>query len=62
MKTDRENTLNQSRQTVPISLDGNGSEIHFLELARLYARENPDVVAICCFSIGFILGWKLKPW
>jgi hypothetical protein len=62
MKTDRENTFNQSRPTVPISLDGNGNEIHFLELARLYARENPDVVAICCFSIGFILGWKLKPW
>jgi hypothetical protein len=27
-----------------------------------YARERPDVVAIWCFGIGFVLGWKLKPW
>ena len=27
-----------------------------------YAREKPDVVALWCFGIGFILGWKLKPW
>jgi hypothetical protein len=29
---------------------------------REYARERPEVVAITCFGIGFILGWKLKPW
>jgi hypothetical protein len=29
---------------------------------REYARERPEVVALTCFSIGFILGWKLKPW
>lgn len=27
-----------------------------------YAREKPEVVAMCCFGVGFILGWKLKPW
>jgi hypothetical protein len=27
-----------------------------------YARKRPDVVALWCFGIGFILGWKLKPW
>jgi hypothetical protein len=27
-----------------------------------YARERPEVVALTCFGIGFILGWKLKPW
>lgn len=27
-----------------------------------YARERPDVAALWCFGIGFILGWKLKPW
>jgi hypothetical protein len=27
-----------------------------------YARERPDVVALWCFGIGFVLGWKLKPW
>ena len=27
-----------------------------------YARERPDVVALWCFGIGVVLGWKLKPW
>ena len=29
---------------------------------REYARERPEVVALTCFAVGFILGWKLKPW
>ena len=27
-----------------------------------YARENPGYAALTCVAIGFILGWKLKPW
>jgi len=27
-----------------------------------YAKEKPDVAALWCFGIGFVLGWKLKPW
>lgn len=27
-----------------------------------YARENPGSVALGCFALGFIVGWKLKPW
>lgn len=27
-----------------------------------YARERPGVVALWCLGIGFVLGWKLKPW
>ena len=27
-----------------------------------YAKERPEVCALTCFGIGFILGWKLKPW
>lgn len=30
--------------------------------ASEYARQRPDVVALWCFGIGFMLGWKLKPW
>jgi hypothetical protein len=30
---------------------------HFSE----YARERPEIVALWCFGIGFVLGWKLKP-
>jgi hypothetical protein len=32
------------------------------EYFREYARQRPDVVAIWCLGIGFVLGWKLKPW
>jgi hypothetical protein len=27
-----------------------------------YARESPEKTALWCLGIGFILGWKLKPW
>jgi hypothetical protein len=29
---------------------------------RTYARQKPDVAALWCFGIGFVLGWKLRPW
>ena len=34
----------------------------FLSYMREYARQKPDVVALWCFGVGFVLGWKLKPW
>lgn len=33
-----------------------------LDYLREYAREKPEVVALWCLGIGFVLGWKLKPW
>jgi hypothetical protein len=33
-----------------------------IEYLKDYAREKPEVAALWCFGIGFILGWKLKPW
>lgn len=29
---------------------------------RDYARERPEVVALWALGIGFVLGWKMKPW
>ena len=29
---------------------------------REYARENPETIALWSLGIGFVLGWKLKPW
>jgi hypothetical protein len=29
---------------------------------REYERERPAIVALWCFGIGFVLGWKLKLW
>ena len=33
-----------------------------IECFQNYAKERPDVVAMYCLGIGFVLGWKLKPW
>jgi len=33
-----------------------------IEFFSQYARERPEVVAMWAFGIGFVLGWKLKPW
>ncbi len=32
------------------------------DFARQYAREKPGVVALWFLGVGFVLGWKLKPW
>lgn len=33
-----------------------------IDYLKEYAREKPEVAALWCFGIGFVLGWKLKPW
>ena len=33
-----------------------------LERAKRYARDEPVSFALWAFGIGFVLGWKLKPW
>ena len=33
-----------------------------VEAFRQYAREKPEVLALWCLGIGFVLGWKLKIW
>jgi hypothetical protein len=33
--------------------------IHYV---RDYTRDRPETVAIACLAVGFILGWRLKPW
>jgi ElaB/YqjD/DUF883 family membrane-anchored ribosome-binding protein len=34
----------------------------FVEYLKQYARENPGTAALWCLGIGFVLGWKMKPW
>lgn len=33
-----------------------------VDYLKEYAREKPEVAALWCLGIGFVLGWKLKPW
>ncbi len=29
---------------------------------KQYAREQPEMAALWCMGIGFVLGWKLRGW
>ena len=33
-----------------------------LERVKQYARDEPVSFALWTFGIGFVLGWRLKPW
>ena len=34
----------------------------FQRYAIQYAKQEPEVCALGCLFVGFVLGWKLKPW
>ena len=59
----KEHTVLESRhetqaRTAPREPTTKSALEHFHE----YGRERPGVVALWCFGIGFVLGWKLKLW
>jgi len=33
-----------------------------LDRMKQFARDNPTTFAFYALGIGFVLGWKLKPW
>jgi hypothetical protein len=33
-----------------------------IDRLKQYARDEPVAFALCAFGIGFVLGWRLKPW
>ncbi|HEV3164803.1 MAG TPA: hypothetical protein VGZ22_12310 [Isosphaeraceae bacterium] len=33
-----------------------------VESVKRYAREKPSAALLWALGIGFVLGWKLKPW
>ena len=58
-----EHTVLESRRgtqarTVPLAQPTKSALEHFQE----YGRERPEIVALWCFGLGFVLGWKLKLW
>jgi hypothetical protein len=57
--------MNESKTFTPTLARG-GQDMSpsqdLVQYLREYARERPEVAALWCFGIGFVLGWKLKPW
>jgi hypothetical protein len=53
----------QRNSQIRQSFEGGGTSpndlVHHL---KMFAEENPTSAAIWCFAIGFVVGWKLKPW
>ena len=62
--TQRDQTINPTQQ--PTGQRQGDDHVEPLRDAvdylKAYARERPEVAALWCFGIGFVLGWKLKPW
>ena len=63
---------NQSRQGGQFSKMGQSDSDQMQQMGELgtdlvnyltdYTRQNPGYAALWCLGIGFVLGWKLKPW
>lgn len=58
--------MNEPQGRDPQPQPGSTVRLHpqtdLIDYAKEYAREKPEVAALWCLGIGFILGWKLKPW
>jgi hypothetical protein len=57
----------EGRKTEQTATAPAGIDLHDVaELAMLnfreYAQSRPETIALWCLGIGFVLGWKLKPW
>ena len=54
-------TTRERRQTAGSMLSMQPTQ-DLVSYLKEYARQKPEVAALWCFGIGFVLGWKLKPW
>jgi hypothetical protein len=66
-RTNRRHQLNERNERQSTSLrepveQARGMLDDTLSYLRDYAREKPETAALWCLGIGFVLGWKLKPW
>jgi len=52
----------ESTETLDPVEEGKKMTNDMIEYLTDYARENPGNAALWCLGVGFVLGWKLKPW
>lgn len=57
-------TTTLRERTAPMAGEGRPRPMHenLIEAFRAYAVQHPERAALWCLGIGFVLGWKLKPW
>jgi len=60
-RTASKTATNRKTQAKPLS-DEMEIAHDVVDYLKEYAREKPHVAALWCLGIGFILGWKIKPW
>lgn len=52
-----------NRAAAPPACDTQASILCDLQCyTRDYVQQQPEKAALICLGVGFILGWKLKPW
>jgi hypothetical protein len=63
-RTASKTTTNRKTSAPPAGEFSDEMEIahDVVDYLKEYAREKPHVAALWCLGLGFILGWKLKPW
>ena len=59
--TSRRHVQNESKRPQNVETPKEISN-DIVEYLTEYAREKPGYAALCCIGVGFVLGWKLKPW
>jgi hypothetical protein len=52
--------MTQSLHSESGTLESAATEV--LDRLKNYARDEPITLACWAFGIGFVLGWRLKPW
>ena len=62
-------TITESRAAGRVAPTGDiesSKDVHPIEdliaYLKRYSREKPQLAALGCLVVGFVLGWKLKPW
>jgi hypothetical protein len=49
-------------ETTAVELRAVDVKEDLVEYLTCYAKQNPAHAALVCMGVGFVLGWKLKPW
>jgi hypothetical protein len=60
-QSNREESSADGRRNTP-TLQGERLVSDMMTMVTEYARQNPGNAALWCLGVGFVLGWKLKPW